>query len=78
MNGFRVDCVAQLKVPCGMTSIVYTGDDFREAVKVFNDTMIHADPWNNHDVRYGLILSQWDGNANDYVIVRSRGVRVAG
>jgi hypothetical protein len=73
-NTFRVDRNDdQKRVPCGMNSIVYSGDSYRQAKSAFLSTVPGYDAWNNFNPRYGVLFSQWDNDKRDYVVIDSKG-----
>lgn len=74
MNNYRVDRVNQKVVPCGMNSIQYIGDSFTEAKRVFDSIPSGYDVWNKPNSSYGLILSVWNDDKNDYIIKCSKGI----
>ncbi len=74
MNTYRVDRAMSLVTPCGMNSILYIGDSAYEAAKVYNYADPGKDAWNQPNAAYGVILSVWNPDANDYRIKRSKGL----
>jgi hypothetical protein len=74
MSEYRVDRVDELRVPCGMNSIVYVGRSYSKALRIFNQTDTGIDPWGRPDASYGLALSQYDPHKRDYVITKTKGV----
>jgi len=74
MNKYRVDRAMSLTVPCGMNSICYIGDSLDDAVTVFNYLDPHKDKWNQPNRAYGLLLSVWSDDSNDYIVKRSKGL----
>jgi hypothetical protein len=71
---YRVDRANSEFVPCGMNSIQYLGSSFKEARKVFNSIPSGYDVWNKPNSTYGLILSIWNEDTQDYVIKISKGI----
>jgi hypothetical protein len=69
-NKFRVDRARLPRVPCGMNAIVYVGDNFNSARKVFDNTQTKRDAWGKHNDAYGLVLSRWDGKQYNIVAMR--------
>lgn len=70
-NNYRVDRAMEgLSPPCGMNSIRYIGDNYVAAMHVFNHLEGGKDAWNQPDKDYGVMLSMWDSNRNDYVVKR--------
>lgn len=74
MNTYRVDRAMSLRVPCGMNSVCYIGDDPKAAAKVFEYLEPGKDAWNQPNPAYGLILSVWSDNLRDYIVKRSKGL----
>ena len=74
MNKYRVDRVNSKIVPCGMNSILYIGDSFKQALAVYNRSDIGLDWWNKPNITYGVILSIWDDANREYVIKCSKGL----
>jgi len=60
INKYRVDAVEANRVPCGMNTIIYLGDNKRSAQGVFIDRASSDRP---------AILSEWRTNLADYVII---------
>jgi hypothetical protein len=71
---YRVDRANFEFVPCGMNSIQYLGSSFKKAIKVFNSIPSGYNVWNKPDSTYGLILSIWNEDTQDYVIKISKGI----
>lgn len=71
MNSYRVDRAREvLSPPCGMNSILYVGDDYEEALRVFLESEGGKDAWGRRDPAYGVMLSMWSPNRNDYITKR--------
>ena len=70
----RVDRVNQRQVLCGMNSLLYLGSDFRKAKQTFDRTLVWLDPWGQPNCTYGVILSVWNPNNNEYVIKCEKGL----
>ena len=73
---FRVDRADSTRVPCGMNSILYLGDSWSEARRVYAHTEPGRDMWNQPNERYGVILSVWAGQrlTGDYIVKCSKGL----
>lgn len=78
MNKYRVDVADAPRVPCGMCSIRYVGDDHAEAKRTFNKTEAGYDTWGNANPAYGVVLSKWSDTAQDYVILSRKGATTSG
>lgn len=74
MNAYRVDRANSRRVPCGMNSLRYLGDNAKDAHKVFDQLESGFDSWNQPNLTYGVIFSVWNGE--DYVIKREKGPKV--
>lgn len=72
MNTYRVDRVNSRRVPCGMNSIRYIGDNAKETHEVFSRLKPGFDVWDRLNCTYGVIFSVWNGN--EYVIKRVKGL----
>lgn len=72
MSTYRVDRVNSRRVPCGMNSLRYLGDNAKEAHKVFDQLEPGLDSWNQPNLAYGVIFSVWNGE--DYVIKWEKGL----
>lgn len=66
---FRVDRVDELRVPCGMNSIVYVGPSEIAARTEFAKAKVGLDTWGKPNDTYGVILSRWSVAEGDYVIL---------
>jgi hypothetical protein len=78
MNTYRVDLNDKVnKVPCGMNSIRYVGDNIAAANKVFNTLKSGYDAWNKKDPSYGVTISKWDKEKRNYVVFNHKGLEVA-
>ena len=73
MNKYRVDRANNLSVPCGMTSVRYIGDNYRNANNVYNALCSGIDAWDKPNETYGVVLSIWNGT--DYVVQLSKGIK---
>ena len=73
-TNIRVDRVNQRQVPCGMNSLRYLGNDFRKAYLVFKSLEVGLDTWNQPNATYGVILSVWNPDTNEYVIKCEKGL----
>lgn len=71
-TNIRVDLVDSRRVPCGMNSIVYLGNDINKAVKSYNETPTGVDQWHKPNKGWGVILSIWGGS--EYIIKREKGL----
>ena len=76
MSQYRVDRVDSRTVPCGMNSILYLGDSWAAARKVYANAATGLDAWNQPNSRYGVILSVWNGQrlTGDYVVKCMKGL----
>lgn len=60
---YRVDrSLSPYVVPVGMNSIRYCGTSFKEAKKIYDETLPGKDDWNQSNPVYGVILSVYDGS----------------
>lgn len=73
-NKYRVDRVSSRRVPCGVNSIEYIGNDWNKAREVFHHTEVGIDEWGAPSERYGVILSVWNDEKRDYVIKCEKGL----
>lgn len=73
-NTYRVDRVNSYRVPCGVNSIIYIGDNWEKARRIFAVTRQGTDTWGAPNAAYGVILSMWDDTKRDYVIKCSKGI----
>ena len=71
---YRVDVTTSRYVPCGMNSIKYLGDDRQDALAVFSETEVGKDVWCKPNAAYGVILSVWNQNKQNYVIKCEKGL----
>ena len=76
MSHYRVDRVDSRTVPCGMNSILYLGDSYQQALRVFERAEPGKDVWNQPNPAYGVVLSSWQGQrlTGDYVIQKEKGL----
>lgn len=76
MNKYRVDRALSRRVPCGMNSILYCGDNWNKANAIFDNARCGVDTWSNENSAYGVILSVWHGqhSCGEYVIKREKGL----
>ena len=76
MSQYRVDRVDSRTVPCGMNSILYLGDSYQQALRVFSKAETGLDAWNQPNPAYGVVLSSWRGQrlTGDYVIQKEKGI----
>jgi hypothetical protein len=74
MNKYRVDRADSLRTPAGMNSILYIGESFEEARKVYTYHEPGKDAWNQPNRAYGVLLSVWSANLNDYIVKCSKGL----
>ena len=76
MNQYRVDRANSTVVPVGMNSILYIGDDWTEARKVFASAKPGKDAWGKPNSTYGVILSVWRGShsVGEYVMKCQKGL----
>ena len=71
-NKYRVDVATGRVTPCGMNSIKYVGNDWKEARNVFASTLCGKDAGDQPNTLYGVILSVWNGS--DYVVKCEKGL----
>ena len=74
LNTYRVDRVSGMNAPCGMNSILFIGDNQKQANKVFEDAEIGLDWWDKPNSLYGVALSIWNPEKREYVIKRVKGL----
>ena len=74
MNNYRVDRAMSATVPCGMNSILYIGDSWREARRVYAATAPGKDAWGQPNDAYGVLLSVWSDNLRWYDVKCSKGL----
>jgi len=74
MNDYRVDVAMARSVPVGMLSILYIGDDWHYANRVFNGADVGRSPWGEENAAYGVILSVWNPDTHEYVVKRTKGL----
>ena len=77
MPNFRVDRNdSKTSTPCGMNSILYLGDNRRDAQQVFDCAQPGFNHWNEPDKRYGVTLARWKGQTltGDYVVEQHKGL----
>ena len=68
---YRVDRAREaLSPPCGMSSILYVGNDYDEALRVYLETTGGKDAWGKPDQTYGVMLSMWHPERNVYITKR--------
>lgn len=71
MNNYRVDrAMEALSPPCGMNSILYSGDSYREALRVFNYVEGGKTAWGEPHRDYGIMLSIWHPDRGDWIVKR--------
>lgn len=71
MNKYRVD--RAMEAPCspvGMNSILYIGESYVEATKVYIHANGGKDAWNQPHCLYGVMLSIWNPDKNEYMVKR--------
>lgn len=71
---YRVDrnaCALGVRVPCGMNSLLYLGDSYRDASRAFEAAQPGIDSWGKPNATFGVTLAVWNGN--DYVVKRKKG-----
>lgn len=73
MNTYRVDRANTLRTPCGMNSILYIGDDIVAAREAFAKARTGLDAWGQPNPDYGVLMSRWSNNLQDYVILQRKG-----
>lgn len=70
-NKYRVDrAMESVSPPCGTNSILYSGDSWAEACAVFNHAIGGKDEWNQPRCLYGVMLSVWNPDRNDWIVKR--------
>lgn len=72
---YRVDRnTSHVRTPVGMNSLLYLGDDLREALRAFDRASTGIDPWNKPNPIYGVTLSAWIGSprVGDYTVLYSK------
>jgi hypothetical protein len=76
MNKYRVDINNNTRiVPCGMTSILYIGDNWESARGVLAQATTGVDSWGNPNSLYGVTLSVWSDDKRDYIIKATRDIK---
>ena len=71
MNKYRVDQAQEAYwPPCGMNSVRYLGDSIEDATLVFHHAKGGVDAWGAPDRDYGVMLSIWHPNRQEYVVKR--------
>ena len=71
VNKYRVDRAIEAPAPeVGMNSILYIGDSYEHATKVFMHATGGKDEWNQPNCLYGVMLSIWNPDRNDYMVKR--------
>lgn len=74
-NTYRVDRHDNTTlVPCGMNSIRYVGNSLKEAIKTFDSLKPGKDSWEKENKSYGVIISKWSQEKNDYIIFNNKGL----
>jgi len=69
VNNYRVDrCEEMPSPPCGMSSILYAGDNYADAMQVFTYTEGGKTAWNEVNHNCGVMLSKWNGE--EFRVVR--------
>jgi len=69
MARFRVDRnKSRTKVPCGMNSIIYVGDQFNVAYAIFKESFPGIDEWGQVDKLYCVTLAEWSSFKKDYIV----------
>jgi hypothetical protein len=74
MNKYRVDRSDGSRIPCGMNSLIYLGNNYRDALRAFKAAATGLDYWNQPRPEYGVILSQWNDAKLDYAIIAAKGI----
>ena len=70
-NTYRVDrAMESVSPPCGMNSILYSGDSWSAACRVFAHAEGGKDAWNQPHCLYGVMLSVWNPRRNDWIVNR--------
>lgn len=73
MNTYRVDRNNAPVTPCGMNSILYIGDNYQQARKVYDAAQTGLDAWGQPNATYGVVLSVWNGESA-YVVKCMKGL----
>lgn len=76
MSRYRVDHnSSQTSTPVGMNSIVYLGDDIRQARVTFVTAKAGIDHWGQPNQNYGVTLAEWRGQSltGEYVVIDKKG-----
>lgn len=68
MNNYRVDKNEYDRVPCGMNSIAYVGDSLSAARRMLASLRWSSTHASGTQTTSG-VLSRWDENKRDYVIL---------
>ena len=77
-NMYRVDrSTSDSIVPCGMTNMLYVGDNPRIAKAIFDNAHVGLDGWDQPNMLYGVIFAVWNEAKKDYVVKRSKGFTLA-
>ena len=74
MNEYRVDRARVPVTPVGMNSLIHIGGSAINAGNVFAEARPGRDPWGRKDPAYGVLLSRWDAQRREYVVVASKGI----
>ena len=71
MNNYRVDrAMEALSPPCGMNSILYSGDSYTTAMHIFNCMEGGKTAWGEPHRDYGIMLSIWNPDRGDWIVKR--------
>jgi len=74
MSNIRVDrSISDSRVPCGMNSLLYYGNNWNHARDAFHDASPGYDAWNKPNGAYGVILSIWCDRTGDFVVRFKKG-----
>ena len=71
---YRVDRMHkdETRVPCGMNTIRFYGDNKHKALKCFADENTGIDTWGKLNGHYGIVLSEWNHTNRDYRILKRK------
>ncbi len=68
---YRVDRARHKVTPCGMNSIVYIGDNRKQAQEAFEQAEIGLNEWNQPNSQFGVVLSVWQDQAYEVIGYRT-------
>lgn len=71
---YRVDRTDNpARVPCGMLSILHSGNSFAHALQMFHVHDPGFDFWDKPDRTYGIVLSAWNPKTQSFDPIKSKG-----